>query len=316
MSIWKKWQLSTTEECRASRRPLLLRFVSACPACQDLIWLGKSPAKCFSSFWANIFSLGDRERDFFVQCVELVCYGVGMHPTPAVNSAIERLAHGHLALKDHASHLCGTKLCAEVLCDVVLLPDGNPCTGWFPDKYDFEYYRTTVEVLEDRWNTSSGTLWALKSRNTKDEMNAKTMSNRQDNVLCESREFPPERVNNFVVRYTRFLQSSGIATEESVSGIDHLSLSLLDEPMEGRANSLLHSLGDVFAAEKAKVGRAAVYPVICRIFSRLLAIQMRERNACPESVWTLGAELSSLPVGNHPVAQVSQKYVTDLLGMF
>ncbi|ORC90055.1 uncharacterized protein TM35_000091050 [Trypanosoma theileri] len=290
MSSWRKWHVAAVAECRSAMCPCLIRFAIGWPAKGK--HTERSPAKDFPSFWANVRCFNDRERDFFVQCVEHIRYGIGMSLTPPIVRSMERLLENNFKCVESAEI---SEDDTTTLCDVVLMPDGRPCMGWFLDKFESQHYDSVIAALEERWSVSSGSLWLLKERNITDQLNTMTFNNRQESLFSESKEWTTERIRNLVSKHARCADTTASSFERSITGINRLSISLLCDSTEAKYKSLLVALGNyVTSIEKDSNGCGTWYPILCRSFASLLSSKFSIQNAYAMRLLELGEALSSL----------------------
>ncbi|RHW73557.1 hypothetical protein DPX39_030060200 [Trypanosoma brucei equiperdum] len=312
MSVWQKWKLSTAADGKFGLRPFLIRFVNVWPLRCDTTWLGKPPVKTFPSFWANVACLSDRERDFFVQCVEHICFGIGMSATPAIKDVMNRLADGAgihnlqgLSTTERESH-------TDILCDVVLMHDGKPCMGWFADNYGDRNFNNIIEVLEERWNISPASLWALKERNIAEQMNSMTHYNRQESIFCNSDGLTEGKLASLVKRHVRFADKNICIDVKSISEIRSLSLSLLEEPTVEKREILLQCLSNVVPELITKPGKVSPCSTVFKAFGCFLAPSVRKLDIPLDSVYELGSTLCSIPADD-VTAHVFQRHIRHLL---
>ncbi|KEG15259.1 hypothetical protein DQ04_00131180 [Trypanosoma grayi] len=310
MPLWRKWHVAAVAEWRSAMCPCLVRFADGWP--EEKLQERGAPSKVFPSFWANVSCLSDGERDFFVQCVEHIRYGVGMGTTPSAQRAMDRLSEGRMA----CHHTVGASAddTTTTICDVLLMPDGRPCIGWFLDKFEFHHYAAVIAAFEERWRVSSGALWSLKDRSINAQLNTMTFSNRQDSVFGDSEELSIERINANVLRHARGVDKSLPCDEGGIAGIHHLSLSLLKNPTEAKSESLLVSLNNYIESAKEVNEGMTSYPILCRSLGCLLASKLPEELGGVNDTRkrAIGAAIHSMTVPDESM-QAYQQLVGDSL---
>ncbi|RNF25966.1 uncharacterized protein Tco025E_01834 [Trypanosoma conorhini] len=308
MSVWRRWQVDAVPEWGSAVCPCLLRFAHGWP--REAPHAARSPAKIFPSYWANVAALSDREKDFFVQCVEYIRYGVDMRPTPSVVRALNRLGGVAVAERIEPSGAAGDA--TDTICDVVLMPDGRPCMGWFLDKFDFRHYAAVVAAMEERWRASSGSLWALKERGIAAQLNSMTAWNRQESVFSGAEKWTRERMQAYVSRHARFAEKNVSCAERSVDRAHRLSLSIFSPSTNANRETFLPSISGCLASLEGTGGGSAAYPTLCRSFGCVLALQPPEFMEFRPRAQTLGVALCSIR-SDDAMCQTYQHLVRDAL---
>ncbi|EAN85944.1 hypothetical protein ECC02_005547 [Trypanosoma cruzi] len=310
MSVWRRWHMDAVTEWRSAACPCLVRFAHGWP--REAAHAGGSPAKLFSSYWANVASLSDRERDFFVQCVEYIRYGVDMSPTPSVARTVNRLADVVVA------GCVGSGKAAEgvtdTICDVVLMPDGRPCMGWFLDGFELCHYSAVVAAMEERWRVSAGSLWALKERGITAQLNSMTAWNRQESLFGASEGWTAERMRACVSRHVRFADRYTSCTERSIDRTHRLSLSFLSSSTNTTQELFLLALKNCMTSveELNSKNSNATYSTLCRSFGCLLTLNMPQFVEFRSRVQALGVALCA-PKCEDAISQAYQSLVRDAL---
>ncbi|KAG8349079.1 hypothetical protein TRVL_00109 [Trypanosoma vivax] len=303
--------MSAHADLGVGRRPFLLRFAYGWPQTSGANLLDRAPAKVFPSFWANVACLTDRERDFFVQCVELIRHGAGMSITPPVAYVMDRLADMGNSDERHAQCSCSVSGEVGTICDVVFLHDGCPCTGWFHDKYGCEHYHTLVAAMEKQWSTSPASLWILREHSVATQPRSMTAGAWQDNVFSESCKWSLERMNAVAARHGRFADKEAPQHEKTVEGIRRLSLSLLGEATEAKKESLLAALSEYVSSRPAHASGVG-FSNICYSYGCLAAVQIKGGAMLAEKVSELGKTISSIK-HEDVLARAHQRLVDNLL---
>ncbi|RNF09257.1 hypothetical protein TraAM80_02300 [Trypanosoma rangeli] len=308
MSVWRRWHVDAVPEWRSAVCPYLLRFAHGWP--RKAPHAQKSPTKIFPSYWANVAVLSDRERDFFVQCVEYIRYGIEMHPTSSVVCAMNRVADA--AVSERVPLNAAAEAATDLICDVVLMPDGRPCMGWFLDEFEFSHYAAVISAMEERWCASSGSLWALKERGITAQLNSMTAWNRQESLFIEAEKWTTERMQSYVFRHVRFAEKNVSCMERSVDRAHLLSLSLLSSTKNVNRELFLPSISSCVASLGERGGNSAMYPTLCRSFGCVLALQPPEFMEFRSHAETFGVALCSIK-SDDAICQVYQQLVQDAL---
>ncbi|KPA80259.1 hypothetical protein ABB37_04559 [Leptomonas pyrrhocoris] len=131
------------------------------------------------TFTENIYEMTDFEKDFIIRCYEDLCLHGDSEPSPACSAALQ-MPTGPLLSSAMADN---TQTTWRPFFDLVMLPDGAVCLGWFRcHPLDSVWIRHTKEYVADLWQKAPASLWLMHQERLKVLAYAK-LQHRQRHLL-------------------------------------------------------------------------------------------------------------------------------------
>ncbi|KPI84085.1 hypothetical protein ABL78_6863 [Leptomonas seymouri] len=131
------------------------------------------------TFTVNFYEMSDFEKDYMMRCYEYLCVHGASDPSPACSAALQVPTKPLLSSTDPVTK----QTTWRPFFDVVMLPDGAVCFGWFRHHpLDNVWIRHTKQYVTDLWLRAPASLWMLHQERLKEFMYAK-LHHRQRNLL-------------------------------------------------------------------------------------------------------------------------------------